>query len=113
MPTPHPAPRDSVAGLFLPQLGRAGLRAFAAVGQPSPTPAHLLAPPWRGFFLGTQGDPLRWLGGPSAPMRCGSVLVRKYDREGQSAHQNEADGPSRIQIEPAPRYELETQVAVD
>ena len=41
------------------------------------------------------------------------MLVRKYDREGQSAHQHEADGPSRIQIEPAPRHELETQVAVD
>jgi hypothetical protein len=41
------------------------------------------------------------------------VLVRKDDRERESAHQNEADGPSRIQIEPAPRHELKTQVAVD
>jgi hypothetical protein len=41
------------------------------------------------------------------------VLVRKDDRERESSHQDEADGPSRIQIEPAPRHELETQVAVD
>ena len=44
---------------------------------------------------------------------CGSVLLRKDDRKRESAHKNEADGPSRIQIEPAPRHELETQVAVD
>jgi hypothetical protein len=41
------------------------------------------------------------------------VLVCKDDRERESTDQNEADGPSRIQIEPAPRHELKTQVAVD
>ncbi len=40
------------------------------------------------------------------------MLVRK-DRKRESAHQDEADGPSHIQIELAPRHELETQVAVD
>jgi hypothetical protein len=41
-----------------------------------------------------------------------SVRVRKDDRKRESAHQNEANGPSRIEIEPAPRHELEAQVAV-
>jgi hypothetical protein len=41
------------------------------------------------------------------------VLVCKDDREGESAHQNEADRPSRVQIEPAPGYELEAQVSID
>src|ERR1700730_14462050 len=44
---------------------------------------------------------------------CGSVRVRKAERQRESADQDETEGPSRIQIEPAPRDELETQVAVD
>jgi len=42
-----------------------------------------------------------------------SVPARQVDRKRESAHQYEAEGPSRIQIEPAPRHELETQVPVD
>ena len=34
------------------------------------------------------------------------------ERERDSAYKNEADGPSRIQIEPAPRQELETKITV-
>ena len=41
------------------------------------------------------------------------MLIRKAEHERESTHQDEADGPSRIQVEPAPRHELETQVAVD
>ena len=46
-------------------------------------------------------------------MECPSMLVSETDHERKGAHQNEADGPSRIQIEPAPRHELETEIAVD
>src|SRR5712691_7221183 len=42
-----------------------------------------------------------------------SVPARRADRKRESAHQYEAEGPSRIQVEPAPRHERETQVAVD
>ena len=45
--------------------------------------------------------------------RRGSALVCKDDRKRESADQNEADRPGRIQIEPASRHELEAQVAVD
>jgi hypothetical protein len=41
------------------------------------------------------------------------VPARQVDRKRESAHQNKAERPSRIQIEPAPRHELETQVPVD
>ena len=37
----------------------------------------------------------------------------KTDREREGAHQDETEGPRCIEIEPAPRHELETQVAVD
>jgi hypothetical protein len=46
----------------------------------------------------------------------GSVLEGRFDkayRKRERADQNEANGPGRIQIEPAPRHKLETQVAVD
>ena len=39
--------------------------------------------------------------------------ARQLDHKRESAHQYEAEGPSRIQIKPAPRHELETQVPVD
>ena len=42
-----------------------------------------------------------------------SVPACHADRKRESAHQYEAEGPSRIEIEPASRHELETQVAVD
>ena len=45
--------------------------------------------------------------------KAGSVPVRQVDRKRESAHQCEAEGPSRIQIEPASRHECETQVAID
>ena len=35
------------------------------------------------------------------------------DRKRESADQYEAEGPGRIQVEPAPRHELEPQVAID
>ena len=41
------------------------------------------------------------------------MLVRKAECEGDNTHQDEANGPSRIKIEPTPRHEFETQVAVD
>jgi len=41
------------------------------------------------------------------------VPARQADHKRESAHQYEAEGPSRIQIKPAPRHELETQVPVD
>jgi hypothetical protein len=40
-------------------------------------------------------------------------LARQSDHKRQSTYQDEAEGPSRIQIEPTPRHELETLVAVD
>ena len=40
-------------------------------------------------------------------------LVRKADRECNSADKNQANGPSKVQIEPRPRHEFETQIAVD
>jgi len=40
-------------------------------------------------------------------------LVREADCECKSAHENQANGPDCIQIEPAPRYELETHMTVD
>src|ERR1700677_1190377 len=40
-------------------------------------------------------------------------LIGDANRECKSAHENQADGPNSIQIEPAPRYESETQIAVD
>jgi hypothetical protein len=42
-----------------------------------------------------------------------SVPAREADRKRQRPHQDKTEGPSCIQIEPAPRHELETQVAVD
>src|SRR6476469_4946759 len=42
-----------------------------------------------------------------------SVRARQTDPKRESTHQDEADGPGRIKIEPTPRYEFETQVAVD
>jgi len=41
------------------------------------------------------------------------VPARQVNRKRESAHQCEAKGPSRIQIEPASRHERETQVAID
>ena len=43
----------------------------------------------------------------------GSALVDEAQSEGNSADQNKADGPGRIQIEPAPRYEFKAKMAVD
>src|SRR5271155_1030816 len=43
----------------------------------------------------------------------GSVPTAEAERKRENADQYEAGGPSRIQIEPAPRHEFETQVAVD
>ena len=42
-----------------------------------------------------------------------SVVARQPDRERDGAHQYEAECPRRIQIEPAPRDEFETEVAID
>src|SRR5436190_23096899 len=47
-----------------------------------------------------------------APPR-GSVPARQADHKRDTAHEYQAQGPSRIQIEPAPRHELETEIAVD
>ena len=41
------------------------------------------------------------------------MTARQADHKRDSAHQYEAEGPSRIQIEPTPAHELETQVSVD
>src|SRR6478672_2991590 len=40
-----------------------------------------------------------------SPGSRGSVRARQADRKRESAHQYEAEGPSRIQIEPAPGHE--------
>ena len=50
---------------------------------------------------------------PGGMEQCGSLPARQADRKRKRTHQHETEGPSRIQIEPAPRHELETQVAVD
>src|SRR5215813_2836740 len=42
-----------------------------------------------------------------------SVPARQTDGKRESAHEYEAHSPSRIQIEPAARQELETQIAID
>jgi hypothetical protein len=57
---------------------------------------------WTGF-LAPWGRPRLFVNLP-ADMQL--VLVRKCDRKRDSAHKNEADSPSRIQIEPASRHEL-------
>src|SRR5437016_14192485 len=41
------------------------------------------------------------------------MTARQADHKRDSAHQYEAEGPSRIQIETTPAHELETQVSVD
>jgi len=43
----------------------------------------------------------------------GPALFREGQHQCNSSHQNEADGPRPIQIEPTPRYESETKIAVN
>jgi len=57
--------------------------------------------------------PLRFVPLGSKPLQWGSALARYAYRKRARAHRNEAEGPSRIQIEPAARHELEIKVAVD
>ena len=45
---------------------------------------------------------LRPAGGHQGQEQAGSVPARQVDRKRESPHQHEAEGPSCIQIEPAP-----------
>src|ERR1700736_6330554 len=45
--------------------------------------------------------------------QCDRKSVCKADRQRNSAHHNEADGPGHVQIEPAPRHEFETEIPID
>src|SRR5215472_9505609 len=42
-----------------------------------------------------------------------SVLAEEAERNGERTHQNETEGPNGIEIEPASRHELKTEVTVD
>jgi len=44
---------------------------------------------------------------------CNSFLGRQDDRKRQSSHQDETEGPTRVQIEPTSRHEFKTQIAID
>src|ERR1700680_1802990 len=52
-------------------------------------------------------------GGSKHKKEASSVLAWQVDRERESAHKYEAERPGCIEIEPTPRHELETQIAVD
>src|SRR5216683_5697344 len=45
--------------------------------------------------------------------RVHPARVNQAEHQCDGSHQNEAEGPGRIQIEPAPRYEFEAEIAVD
>jgi hypothetical protein len=45
--------------------------------------------------------------------RRASMQAYQADRQRDSADQDERHGPGRIQIEPAPRQEFQSQIAVD
>src|SRR6516164_1083384 len=44
---------------------------------------------------------------------CNSFLGRQDDRKRQSSHQDETEGPTRVQIDPTSRHEFKTQIAID